>query len=132
MRIWLMKITVALLRLTTAVSLRKACDMSRACRPMCESPISPSISALGTSAATESITTRSTAPERSSGDGGDRLRHLGLAQPHHRALSELLLDGPDGRRDGFQLLRHLAHVPSLGSPAGCAPGVRCTAAPRAS
>jgi hypothetical protein len=28
------------------------------------SPISPSISAFGTSAATESITTRSTAPER--------------------------------------------------------------------
>src|SRR4051812_39423366 len=66
MRIWLMKTTVALLRLTTAVSLRSACDMRRACRPMCESPISPSISALGTSAATESMTTRSTAPERTS------------------------------------------------------------------
>ena len=59
-----MKITVALLRLTTAVSLRSACDIRRACSPMCASPISPSISALGTSAATESITTRSTAPER--------------------------------------------------------------------
>ena len=66
MRIWLMKTTVAPLRLTTAVSLRSACDMSRACRPMCWSPISPSISALGTSAATESITTRSTAPLRTS------------------------------------------------------------------
>src|SRR5207248_1083542 len=50
--------------LTTAVSLRSAWDMRRACRPMCESPISPSISAFGTSAATESITTRSTAPDR--------------------------------------------------------------------
>ena len=59
-----MKITVALFRLTTAVSFRSACDMSLACSPMCESPISPSISALGTRAATESITTRSTAPER--------------------------------------------------------------------
>src|SRR5260221_12868791 len=38
--------------------------MSRACKPMCDSPMSPSISALGTSAATESITTMSTAPER--------------------------------------------------------------------
>ena len=38
--------------------------MSRACRPMCESPMSPSISAFGTSAATESMTTTSTAPER--------------------------------------------------------------------
>src|SRR6266478_2806441 len=70
--------------------------------------------------------------ERSSRDGGDGLRHLGLAEPHHRTLTELLLDGPDGRRDGLQLLRNPAHVPSLGSPAGSAPGVRCTAAPRAS
>src|SRR5688572_5617674 len=38
--------------------------MRRACRPTCESPISPSISAFGTSAATESMTTMSTAPER--------------------------------------------------------------------
>ena len=38
--------------------------MSRACRPMWLSPISPSISALGTSAATESMTISSTAPER--------------------------------------------------------------------
>ena len=35
--------------------------MSRACRPTCESPISPSSSARGTSAATESMTTTSTA-----------------------------------------------------------------------
>ena len=51
---------------TTPVSLRRACDMSRACRPICASPISPSISARGTSAATESTTTTSTPPERTS------------------------------------------------------------------
>ena len=38
--------------------------MSRACRPTWESPISPSSSARGVSAATESMTTTSTAPER--------------------------------------------------------------------
>ena len=48
------------------VSLRRACDIRRACRPTWESPISPSISARGTSAATESITTTSTAPVRTS------------------------------------------------------------------
>ena len=48
------------------VSLRNACDIRRACRPICESPISPSISAFGVSAATESITTVPTAPERTS------------------------------------------------------------------
>ena len=45
-------------------SLRSAWLMSRAWRPTWLSPISPSISALGTSAATESMTTMSTAPER--------------------------------------------------------------------
>ena len=45
-------------------SLRSAWLMSRACRPMWLSPISPSISALGTRAATESMTMMSTAPER--------------------------------------------------------------------
>src|SRR2546428_9141131 len=38
--------------------------MRRACRPGSESPMSPSISAFGTRAATESITTTSTAPDR--------------------------------------------------------------------
>src|SRR5205807_4232068 len=49
---------------TMAVSFRRACDISRACRPICGSPISPSSSAFGTSAATESTTTTSTPPER--------------------------------------------------------------------
>ena len=45
---------------------RMACDMSRACPPTWDSPMSPSSSACGMSAATESTTTRSTAPERTS------------------------------------------------------------------
>ncbi len=40
--------------------------MSRACRPTWLSPISPSISALGVSAATESTATTSSAPLRMS------------------------------------------------------------------
>ncbi|MNC85170.1 hypothetical protein D3C83_07550 [compost metagenome] len=66
MRIWLMKITSVLVRLMLPVSLRSAWLIRRACRPICGSPISPSISALGTSAATESITTTSTELERTS------------------------------------------------------------------
>ena len=66
MRNWLMKITMQLLRLMLPVSLRSAWLIRRACRPGSWSPISPSISALGVSAATESITTMSTALERTS------------------------------------------------------------------
>jgi hypothetical protein len=65
-RIWLMKITQVRERLTAPVSLRSAWLMRRACKPTCESPISPSISARGTSAATESITSTSIAFERTS------------------------------------------------------------------
>src|SRR6266496_1608302 len=59
-----MKTTAVRERLIAPASLRSAWLMSRACRPGSESPISPSISALGTRAATESTTTTSTAPER--------------------------------------------------------------------
>ena len=59
-----MKMIVVSVLWAMAVSLRSAWLMSRACRPMCASPMSPSISAFGVSAATESMTTRSTAPER--------------------------------------------------------------------
>ena len=59
-----MKTTVQLDLLITAVSFRSACDIKRACSPTWLSPISPSISAFGTSAATESTTTISTAPDR--------------------------------------------------------------------
>ena len=57
-----MKTTQVALREVAAVSLRKAWLIRRACKPMCASPISPSISALGTSAATESTTIMSMAP----------------------------------------------------------------------
>src|ERR1022692_1778146 len=47
-----MKSSRVLVRATVPVSFRSACDIRRACRPMWLSPISPSSSALGTSAAT--------------------------------------------------------------------------------
>src|SRR6266540_4213212 len=59
-----MKTTAQLERLMAPASLRNAWLIKRACSPIWLSPISPSISALGTSAATESMATRSTAPER--------------------------------------------------------------------
>ena len=59
-----MKITAVPERAIAAVSFRRACDMSRAWSPGSDSPISPSSSAFGTSAATESITMTSIAPER--------------------------------------------------------------------
>ncbi len=66
MRIWLMKMTMVLERLIEPVSLRSAWLIRRACEPGCTSPISPSISARGVSAATESTTRTSIAPERTS------------------------------------------------------------------
>ena len=63
-RSWFVKMQIVSVRLSVPASLRSAWLMSRACRPTCESPISPSISAFGTSAATESIATMSSAPER--------------------------------------------------------------------
>ena len=59
---WFVKITEVFDLLIAEVSLRRACDMSRAWTPMLGSPISPSISALGVSAATESMTMTSRAP----------------------------------------------------------------------
>ena len=56
-RSWLMKIAVVSNFDSEPVSFRIACDIRRACSPTWVSPISPSISARGTSAATESITT---------------------------------------------------------------------------
>ena len=52
--------------LSVPASLRSAWLMSRACKPTKLSPISPSISARGVSAATESIATMSMAPLRMS------------------------------------------------------------------
>ena len=65
-RSWLMKMAIVLVLLRLAVSLRSAWLIRRACRPTWLSPISPSISARGVSAATESMTTTSSAPERTS------------------------------------------------------------------
>ncbi len=63
-RIWLMKIKQVFDWATIAVSLRSAWDIRRACKPGSESPISPSSSARGTSAATESTTITSTPFDR--------------------------------------------------------------------
>jgi hypothetical protein len=62
-RIWLVKRQTVLVRLRLPASLRIACDISRAWSPTVVSPICPSSSAFGVSAATESIATTSTALE---------------------------------------------------------------------
>ena len=59
-----MKITAVWERWIAEVNLRSAWDISRACSPMCESPMSPSISAWGTKAATLSMMIESMAPLR--------------------------------------------------------------------
>ena len=63
-RSWLVNTSAVLERDTAPVSLRSAWLISRAWMPTKLSPISPSISARGTRAATESTTTMSTPPER--------------------------------------------------------------------
>ena len=63
-RSWFVKMQIVSVRLSVPASLRSAWLISRACRPTWLSPISPSISAFGVSAATESTATMSTAPER--------------------------------------------------------------------
>ena len=63
-RSWLVKTSAVFDRLMAPVSLRSAWLIRRACRPTKLSPISPSISARGTSAATESTITTSTPLER--------------------------------------------------------------------
>ena len=65
-RIWLTKTQRVCVRLRLPASLRMAWDIMRACRPTVWSPIWPSSSARGVSAATESTATTSTAPERTS------------------------------------------------------------------
>ena len=63
-RSWFVKRQIVSVRFSVPASLRSAWLISRACRPTWLSPISPSISAFGVSAATESIATTSSAPER--------------------------------------------------------------------
>ncbi len=61
-----MKINSVLLRDTEPANFFNDWDIKRAVVPTKESPICPSNSALGTRAATESITTTSTAPDLTS------------------------------------------------------------------
>src|SRR5580698_9505625 len=87
-RIWLMKMRQVRDLATMPVSLRSAWDMRRACKPIEGSPMSPSSSALGTRAATESTTMMSTLLERISVcaisracsplSGGDAAEFLGF------------------------------------------------------
>ena len=65
-RSWFVNTSDVFERHTAPVSLRRAWLISRAWMPTNESPISPSISARGTRAATESRTTQSMPPERMS------------------------------------------------------------------
>ena len=76
---------------TMAVNLRNACDIKRACNPGSESPISPSSSARGTRAATESTTLSAAVEEierrmikdalsRSSGNIAKAAKDLGLSR----------------------------------------------------
>ena len=74
---------------TMPVSFRSACDISRACRPMWLSPISPSSSALGTRAATDRSRQRRL---RRSGSGPRR-----FPEPARRSRA--------GRRTGCRHLR---------------------------
>ena len=92
-----MKMTTAPEREMAAVSLRSACDMRRACRPGSESPMSPSSSARGTSAATESMTMTSTALERTRrlGDLERLLAGVGLRDQQLVGVDAELL-GVDG------------------------------------
>ena len=113
---------------TVPVSLRSACDISRACSPMWLSPISPSSSALGTSAATESTTSTSMASERDQRFRDFerllavvRLRNQQIVHIHAQLLRvggiERML-GIDERRHAAGLLRLGNHLQSDGGLAG--------------
>ncbi len=97
------------------VSLRSAWLISRACRPTWLSPISPSISARGISAATESMTMTSIAPERISVSAissacspvsGCETSRLSVSTPSFFAYSRVeRVLGVDERRHAAGLLR---------------------------
>ena len=102
-------------RETAPVSLRRAWLISRAWIPTNESPISPSISARGTSAATESTTTMSIAAGADEGLGDlecllagvgladQQLVHVDPAGPGIGGIERVL--DVDERRDAAALLR---------------------------
>ena len=103
-------------------SLRNACDMRRACRPTWDWPISPSISARGVSAATESITIMSSAPDRTrvsvissacSPVSGCEIRSSSTSTPMARAYS-----GSSACSASMK-----AQIP----PFRCASAIRCSA-----
>jgi hypothetical protein len=79
-RNWLMKTAQVFERCNEPANLRNAWLISRACNPTWLSPISPSISAFGVSAATESMTTDvdRTGPHQHVGDFECLLACVGL------------------------------------------------------
>ncbi len=89
-----MKMTTQLVLAMDPASFRRAWLMSRASRPTWASPMSPSISARGTRAATESTTMTSRAPERTRASqisrpcspvSGWAMRRLSMFTPRARA-----------------------------------------------
>ena len=110
-RIWLMKIRQVLVRETTPVSLRSAWDISRACRPTWLSPISPSSSAFGTSAATESTTSD---VDRAGGDqgAGDLQRLLAVVGLRNQQVVHV-----DAQLPGVQRIQRVLGVDERGGPA---------------
>src|SRR5437868_4992165 len=118
-----MKTTEVRDRAMAPVNFRSAWLIRRACSPIWLSPMSPSISAFGTRAATESMTMTSTAPDRAHSDRRvqiDRARRNGFdpdsvlrAEPHDGALPAALLDLRDGQVQGLLLIfnnRRHSHV----------------------
>ena len=96
-----MKIAVVLVWLSAPVILRRAWDMSRAWSPTWLSPISPSISARGTSAATESMTTMSmrAGPDEHVRDLQRLLARVGLGNQQRVGVdAELLARSPGPAR----------------------------------
>ena len=118
-RSWFVKRQIVSVRFSVPASFRSAWLISRAWRPTWLSPISPSISAFGVSAATESIATMSTAPaDQELGDLERLLPRVGLRDEEiididadvlgvrrvHRVL------GIDERTDAATTLRFRDHV----------------------
>src|SRR6201992_494424 len=99
-----MKIAVVLAWLSAPVILRRAWDMRRAWRPTWLSPISPSISARGTSAATEAITTLSMAPDRLTGVRLGHEQGVGVDPQIFGVLGVERVLGVDERGDAAELL----------------------------
>src|SRR5687767_4919820 len=107
-RSWFVKSATVPVRLSVPASLRSAWLMSRACSPTWLSPISPSISAFGVSAATESTATTSSAPLRLGHDVVDERRlprglgaeDLDHPAPRQTADPERDVEREGARRDG--------------------------------